>query len=295
MTTPTDIERLKALTIAIQSYQQADEEGVMVLVSRQACDETAAALRALPSLLARIERVEGEPSAISLLERARDELVECAQDYHHQPKAMIAEINAYLAAAEQSLSSARAEIEGLKTERDEAQMELKRHFPVSKYNGLDIEQWKDRALAAERILALSGQHWRELWYGSEPQKGSWIYADREPVAFIGPDATAHALTTAIVIAHNAAIVSARAEGWKTGVEAAAKVARERVAVLEAFARYAAERFAQIECATLNMMITSPEALSDYRVALASEGALRARHALDEGRAPSVPGAALDQT
>lgn len=193
MTTPTDIERLKALTIAIQSYQQADEEGVMVLVSRQACDETAAALRALPSLLARIERGEGEPSAISLLERARDELVECAQDYHHQPKAMIAEINAYLAAAEQSLSSARA------------------------------------------------------------------------------------------------------EGWKTGVEAAAKVARERVAVLEAFARYAAERFAQIECATLNMMITSPEALSDYRVALASEGALRARHALDEGRAPSVPGAALDQT
>ena len=223
MTTPTDIERLKALTIAIQSYQQADEEGVMVLVSRQACDETAAALRALPALLARIERGEGEPSAISLLERARDELVECAQDYHHQPKAMIAEINAYLAAAEQSLSSARAEIEGLKTERDEAQMELKRHFPVSKYNGLDIEQWKDRALAAERILALSGQHWRELWYGSEPQKGSWIYADREPVAFIGPDATAHALTTAIVIAHNAAIVSARAEGWKAGIEAAAKV------------------------------------------------------------------------
>lgn len=119
MTTPTDIERLKALTIAIQSYQQADEEGVMVLVSRQACDETAAALRALPSLLARIERVEGEPSAISLLERARDELVECAQDYHHQPKAMIAEINAYLAAAEQSLSSARAEIEGQRVQMTE--------------------------------------------------------------------------------------------------------------------------------------------------------------------------------
>ena len=118
------------------------------------------------------------------------------------------EINAALIVAmRNALPSLLAQIEKAERERDEAQMEIKRHFPVSNYNGLDIEQWKDRALAAERILALSGQHWRERWYGSGPQKGSWIYADRDPVAFIGPDATAHALTTAIVMAHNAALRS----------------------------------------------------------------------------------------
>ena len=40
-----DGELCKALT----SYQQADEEGVMVLVSRQACDEAATRIRALAS------------------------------------------------------------------------------------------------------------------------------------------------------------------------------------------------------------------------------------------------------
>lgn len=35
------------LCVALTSYQQADEDGVMVLVSRQACDEAATRLRAL--------------------------------------------------------------------------------------------------------------------------------------------------------------------------------------------------------------------------------------------------------
>ena len=166
MTTPTDIERLKALEAAATKGpwyhcrpfetippvrtvhgpvpgQRIDYvstwpgmgtpkdhkvvipmEGREQTVSSEDMALIVAMRNELLPLLARIERVEGEPSAISLLERARDELVECAQDYHHQPKAMIAEINAYLAAAEQSLSSARAEIEGLKAERKEICAEL---------------------------------------------------------------------------------------------------------------------------------------------------------------------------
>lgn len=179
MTTPTDIERLKALTIAIQSYQQADEEGVMVLVSRQACDETAAALRALPSLLARIERVEGEPSAISLLERARDELVECAQDYHHQPKAMIAEINAYLAAAEQSLSSARAEIEGLKAERDE----WKKCVQLTENDMLRALRTRDTTFVQ---LLLYIEHWRaDRAAGLPPTNETLDAAERLLRVFVG--------------------------------------------------------------------------------------------------------------
>ena len=52
-----DIARLRALEAALRAYQQADQDGVMVLVSRQACDEAA---DALPSLLARIEALTVE-------------------------------------------------------------------------------------------------------------------------------------------------------------------------------------------------------------------------------------------
>lgn len=34
-------------------------------------------------------------------------------------------------------------------ERDELAREMKRHFPISRFNGLDIGQWKDRAEQAE--------------------------------------------------------------------------------------------------------------------------------------------------
>lgn len=95
-----------------------------------------------------------------------------------------------------------------KRAREDAQMELKRHFPVSKYNGLDIEQWKDRCMAAERVLAMAPMRWREKWFGSPPQKGSWIYADRDPVAFIGETEADHAECGKIVLAHNAALESA---------------------------------------------------------------------------------------
>lgn len=92
--TDTDLTRLKALLDEAQRAKAAYVDGPEVDPTRwhaaaKACGEEA--YRMLPALLARIERGEGEPSAISLLERARDELVECAQDYHHQPKAMIAE------------------------------------------------------------------------------------------------------------------------------------------------------------------------------------------------------------
>ena len=66
----------------------------------------------------------------------------------------IARRNAELIVAmRNALPALLARIERVERERDEAQMEIKRHFPDSNYNGLDIEQWKDRALAAERILA----------------------------------------------------------------------------------------------------------------------------------------------
>jgi hypothetical protein len=42
--------RLTALIEAIRSYQQADEDGVMVLVSRQACDEAATEIERLLEL-----------------------------------------------------------------------------------------------------------------------------------------------------------------------------------------------------------------------------------------------------
>jgi hypothetical protein len=87
-------------------------------------------------------------------------------------------------------------------------------------------------LAERASLPLAGDVeglWREQWYGSEPQKGSWIFAGREPVAFIGPDATAHALTTAIVMAHNALIrsLAGRVEGAKEPAAADVLAERER--------------------------------------------------------------------
>lgn len=53
---PNDIDHQEeALLKALRSYQQADEEGVMVLVSRQACEEAATA----------IERLRGERDALA--------------------------------------------------------------------------------------------------------------------------------------------------------------------------------------------------------------------------------------
>ncbi len=46
-----------------------------------------------------------------------------------------------------------AALEAVTLERDAAQMELKRHFPISKYDGLDIEQWMARAKACEEDAA----------------------------------------------------------------------------------------------------------------------------------------------
>ena len=108
------------------------------------------------------------------------------------------------------LRSLSLRVEAEKRAREDAQMELKRHFPVSKYNGLDIEQWKDRCMAAERVLAMAPMRWREKWFGSPPQKGSWIYADRDPVAFIGETEADHAECGKIVLAHNAALEAAEA-------------------------------------------------------------------------------------
>lgn len=43
---------------ALRNYQQADAEGVMVLVSRQACDEAAAELESLRARVAELEQIE---------------------------------------------------------------------------------------------------------------------------------------------------------------------------------------------------------------------------------------------
>lgn len=51
-TTPDYAELISALT----SYQQADEDGVMVVVSRQACDEAATGFRTLLERNAALER-----------------------------------------------------------------------------------------------------------------------------------------------------------------------------------------------------------------------------------------------
>lgn len=45
-------EKLRALASALETQRQADEDGVFVAVSRQACDEAAAILRAQADALA---------------------------------------------------------------------------------------------------------------------------------------------------------------------------------------------------------------------------------------------------
>lgn len=49
---------LRALIAALRSYKQADEDGVFVLVSRQACDEAATALDRLAAAEADAARLE---------------------------------------------------------------------------------------------------------------------------------------------------------------------------------------------------------------------------------------------
>lgn len=41
------------------------------------------------------------------------------------------------------------ELAAVTLDRDELAREMKRHFPISRFNGLDIGQWKDRAEQAE--------------------------------------------------------------------------------------------------------------------------------------------------
>ena len=68
MTAPADAAPIDALVAAIKDYEQADEEGIRVRVSRQACDESAAALL---SLQRRVEGYQGSRDyAIDLLAKA---------------------------------------------------------------------------------------------------------------------------------------------------------------------------------------------------------------------------------
>ena len=59
-----------------------------------------------------------------------------------------------------SPEDAAALVQSIIDARDEAQMELKRHFPISKYNGLGIEEWQARAEAAEARRAEANNQWR---------------------------------------------------------------------------------------------------------------------------------------
>lgn len=54
------IERTPLIIEALRSYDQADEEGVMVLASRQACDESADALTALHNQIETLKKERDE-------------------------------------------------------------------------------------------------------------------------------------------------------------------------------------------------------------------------------------------
>lgn len=95
-----DGELCKALT----SYQQADEDGVMVLVSRQACDEAATRIRALASEKEGLRRER---------DRSRElyqQLRQSIYDYKMETEAAVVEAES----AESQLSALRAENERLR-------------------------------------------------------------------------------------------------------------------------------------------------------------------------------------
>lgn len=88
----------------------------------------------------------------------------------------------------------------------------------------DLRAVIDEMTAMRDTLALGKRHWRERWYGSDPQRGSSVCATTEHglhgevIAYLGGDEETHKEVRKLVLAHNAAMMQAGPHTLKALVE-----------------------------------------------------------------------------